>query len=82
VGGELQLTDGIRRLMKKEDVHGVLYRGKRYDVGDRAGWLAANVELALQRGDVREELLPVLRRILAQPASAGRSIPKARRARR
>jgi len=82
VGGELQLTDGIRRLMKKEDVHGVLYRGKRYDVGDRAGWLAANVEIALQRGDLREELLPVLRRILAQPASAGRSIPKARRARR
>jgi UTP--glucose-1-phosphate uridylyltransferase len=55
-GGEIQLTDGIRSLMKKEDVYGVLYRGRRYDVGDKLGWLTANVELAMERADLREGL--------------------------
>jgi UTP--glucose-1-phosphate uridylyltransferase len=55
-GGEIQLTDGIRALMKKEDVYGVLYRGRRYDVGDKLGWLTANVELAMERADLREGL--------------------------
>jgi UTP--glucose-1-phosphate uridylyltransferase len=55
-GGEIQLTDGIRALMKKEDVYGVLYRGRRFDVGDKLGWLTANVELAMERADLREGL--------------------------
>jgi len=55
--GELQLTDGIRDLLKSEDVHGILYPGTRYDVGDRIGWLYANLEIALQRRDLREGLI-------------------------
>jgi UTP--glucose-1-phosphate uridylyltransferase len=55
-GGEIQLTDAIRALRAKEDVYGVLYRGRRYDVGDKLGWLIANVELALEREDLRPGL--------------------------
>src|SRR5207249_9831748 len=52
-GGEIQLTDGIRSLMEKEAVYGVLYRVRRYDVGDKLGWLTANRELAMEREDLR-----------------------------
>src|SRR6266581_198007 len=55
-GGEIQLTDGIRSLMEKEAVYGVLYRGRRYDVGDKLGWLTANLELAMEREDLRPGL--------------------------
>jgi UTP--glucose-1-phosphate uridylyltransferase len=55
-GGEIQLTDGIRSLMEKEAVYGVLYRGRRYDVGDKVGWLTANLELAMEREDLRPGL--------------------------
>jgi len=56
IGGEVQLSDGIHRLLAREDVHGVLYRGRRYDVGDKIGWLCANLELALERKELRREL--------------------------
>src|SRR5438552_7035415 len=56
-GGEIQLTDGIRLLMEKEAVYGVLYRGRRYDVGDKVGWLTANLELAMERDDLRPGLM-------------------------
>ncbi len=62
-GGEIQLTDGIRSLIKKEDVYGVLYRGRRFDVGDKVGWLGANLELAMEREDLRDGLKEVLDRI-------------------
>lgn len=55
-GGEVQLTDGIRGLLEKEDVYGVLYRGRRYDVGDKLGWLTANLELAMEREELRGDL--------------------------
>lgn len=56
-GGEIQLTDAIRSLLAKEDVYGVLYRGRRYDVGEKPGWLVANFELAMDRKELRADLL-------------------------
>ena len=47
VGGELQLTDGIASLLRREKVFAYQYRGKRYDCGSKEGFLQANVELAL-----------------------------------
>jgi UTP--glucose-1-phosphate uridylyltransferase len=55
-GGEIQLTDAIRALLAKEDVYGVLYQGRRYDVGDKLGWLVANLELAMERKELRPGL--------------------------
>jgi UTP--glucose-1-phosphate uridylyltransferase len=51
-GHEIQLTDGLKRLLKKEAVYGYLFEGKRYDAGDKLGFLRATVELALKRPDL------------------------------
>jgi UTP--glucose-1-phosphate uridylyltransferase len=51
-GGEIQLTDGIARLMNTEGVHAYQYRGKRYDCGSKQGFLEATVELALKHPEV------------------------------
>ena len=47
VGGEIQLTDGISSLLRREKVFAYRYEGKRYDCGSKDGFLQANVELAL-----------------------------------
>ena len=51
-GGELQLTDGLRQLLKKEKIYGYTFEGKRYDTGDKLGFLKATVEFALKRDDL------------------------------
>ncbi len=48
VGGEIQLTDGIAGLLRREKVFAYRYAGKRYDCGSKEGFLQANVELALK----------------------------------
>jgi UTP--glucose-1-phosphate uridylyltransferase len=47
VGGEIQLTDGIASLLRREKVFAYRYEGRRYDCGSKEGFLEANVELAL-----------------------------------
>lgn len=51
-GGEIQLTDGIRRLMAHRPVYAYEYTGRRYDCGSKLGYLRASVELALARPDL------------------------------
>jgi UTP--glucose-1-phosphate uridylyltransferase len=51
-GGELQLTDGLRQLLKKEKIYGYVFDGKRHDTGDKLGFLKATVEFALKRPDL------------------------------
>jgi UTP--glucose-1-phosphate uridylyltransferase len=51
-GGEIQLTDGIASLMKKEAVYAYSYQGVRYDCGSKEGFLQASVELALAHPEV------------------------------
>lgn len=51
-GGEVQLTDALRRLLKKEPIYGYVFEGTRYDAGDKLGFLQATVELALKRPDL------------------------------
>ena len=53
-GGELQLTDGMRLLLKKEKMYAYVYEGRRHDTGDKLGFLKATVEFALQRKDLGE----------------------------
>lgn len=52
VGGEIQLTDGIASLLRREKVFAYRYEGKRYDCGSKEGFLEANVELALQHPEL------------------------------
>ena len=51
-GGELQLTDGLRALLKREKVYACVYEGRRHDTGDKLGFLKATVEFALKRDDL------------------------------
>ena len=51
-GKEIQLTDALRRLLKKEKVFGYVFEGKRYDAGEKLGFLQATVEMALKRPDL------------------------------
>jgi UTP--glucose-1-phosphate uridylyltransferase len=52
-GGEIQITDALRQQVRDgEPVHGVVFRGRRYDTGDRADYLKAIVRLACERPDV------------------------------
>ena len=51
-GGELQLTDGMRLLLKKEKMYAYVYEGRRHDTGDKLGFLKATVEFALKRSDL------------------------------
>jgi UTP--glucose-1-phosphate uridylyltransferase len=55
-GGEIQLTDGMRLLLKKEKMYAYVFEGKRHDTGDKLGFLKATVELALKRQDLGEPL--------------------------
>ena len=51
-GGELQLTDGMSALLKREKMYGYVFEGKRHDAGDKLGFLKATVEFALKRKDL------------------------------
>ena len=54
-GGELQLTDAIASQIGSQPVHGLVYRGRRHDCGDKLGYLCANVEYALERPDLGDD---------------------------
>ena len=61
VGGEIQLTDGIAGLLRREKVFAYRYEGKRYDCGSKEGFLEATVELALQHPQVGAHFRDYLR---------------------
>ena len=66
-GGEIQLTDAIRKLLKIRPVYGYLFKGRRYDAGDKLGYLKATVDFALKNpelsGHFRSYILDVARRL-------------------
>lgn len=59
-GGEIQLTDALCRLAAISPVYAYHFYGRRYDVGDKQGYLEATVEYALKRSDLRESFLKYL----------------------
>ena len=63
-GGEYQLTDALQELIATEPVHGVVFRGRRYDTGDRLDYLKAIVRLAADRDDLGPPLVEWLRTFL------------------
>lgn len=66
-GGEIQLTDGIKELGRYQEILAYEFEGRRYDVGDKLGFVEATIEYALRRGDLSEELMNYLR-VLVQKA--------------
>ena len=63
-GGEIQITDAMIRLMARQPFRGLQYRGTTYDCGDKVGFLAANVALALERPDIAPGFRAALKKIL------------------
>ena len=51
-GGEIQLTDGLKHVLRSRPIYGYVFEGKRYDAGDKLGMLQATVEFALKRSDL------------------------------
>jgi UTP--glucose-1-phosphate uridylyltransferase len=62
-GGEIQLTDGLKYLLEKEAIYAYKFKGKRYDTGNKLGFLIASVELALQREGIKEQFRDYLRNL-------------------
>ena len=60
-GGEIQLTDALVELAKQEDVYALDFVGKRYDVGQKLGFLRATVDFALMRDDLKDDFSAMLR---------------------
>jgi len=61
---EIQLTDAMRRLVKREDMYAVKVRGKRHDAGDKLSFLLTTLEFALKRPEYRDVLLDFMRKEL------------------
>lgn len=59
-GGEIQLTDALKKLAALKPMYAYQFEGRRYDVGDKQGFLEATVEFALKRPDLREPFLKYL----------------------
>lgn len=62
-GGEIQLTDSIRRLMDRQTVYAFEFEGVRHDVGDKFGFIRATLDVALKREDLRAEVLALIHQI-------------------
>ncbi len=63
-GGEIQLTDALNKLAKVEEMYAYDFIGRRYDVGNKMGFLQATVEFALKRPELREEFKDYLKTII------------------
>jgi UTP--glucose-1-phosphate uridylyltransferase len=63
-GGEIQLTDGIARLMQREPVYSFEFEGKRYDCGSKLGYLQATVEYGLKHSSLGPEFANYLRALV------------------
>ena len=63
-GGEIQLTDALKELSQKEAMYAYNFEGRRYDVGDKQGFLEATVEYALRRDDLKDNFMKYLKGIV------------------
>jgi len=62
-GGELQLTDGLKHVLRNRPIYGYRFEGTRYDAGDKLGFLKATVEFALKRHDLGEAFRAYLKKL-------------------
>ncbi len=70
VGGEIQLTDGIASLLRREKVFAYRYAGKRYDCGSKEGFLQANVELAMVHPTLGPDFRSYLNELMSRPENS------------
>jgi UTP--glucose-1-phosphate uridylyltransferase len=63
-GNEIQLTDALQGLTRLQDVYGYRFKGKRYDIGNKFGFVQATVEFALMRDDLKDPVKSLLKQLL------------------
>jgi UTP-glucose-1-phosphate uridylyltransferase len=68
-GGEIQLTDAIGTLAKSENVYAYEYNGTRYDVGEKLGFIKTTLDFAIQRDELKDELIQYLKQLLDRHGS-------------
>jgi UTP--glucose-1-phosphate uridylyltransferase len=83
-GGEIQLTDALRELVRRGDFYGYVFEGKRYDAGEKIGYLKATVDYALKHPALSLEFRAYLKSLFGNGKATGatRSIPRRASARR
>jgi len=67
--GEIQLTDAIKKLLYKEKVYAYKFKGERYDVGEKSGYIEANISFALKRDDLKETIKSYIEYLLKESNS-------------
>lgn len=65
-GGEIQLTDALRTMARREKVYACAFEGKRYDIGNKLGFLKATVEFALRREDLGADFRAYLKEVVKE----------------
>ena len=63
-GGEIQVTDSMLALLKKQPFYAVEYEGRAFDCGSKAGFLAANIAYALERPDLRDAVIDEIKKLI------------------
>ncbi|MCK8060421.1 MULTISPECIES: UTP--glucose-1-phosphate uridylyltransferase GalU [unclassified Fusibacter] len=66
-GGEIQLTDALKRQAKDEAVYAYNFSGKRYDIGHQLGFVQATLEFALRRAELKEDVMDYLKEFMQDP---------------
>ena len=63
-GGEIQLTDALKTLGQQEAIYAYNFEGRRYDVGDKLGFLEATIDFALKRDNLKDGLMEYITNIV------------------
>lgn len=63
-GGEIQLTDALKTLGNQEAIYAYNFEGRRYDVGDKFGFLEATIDFALKRENLRDDLINYMKKVV------------------
>jgi UTP--glucose-1-phosphate uridylyltransferase len=64
VGGEIQLTDAIRLLNERQNIYAYEFSGRRYDTGDRMGYIEAIIDFALEQNELRQDLVMYMKEVV------------------
>jgi UTP--glucose-1-phosphate uridylyltransferase len=70
-GGEIQLTDAMIQLSRKQNFYGLKFEGRSFDCGSKIGFLAANVSYALERSDIAPGFRAEIKKILGELNGGG-----------
>ncbi|MDN4866187.1 UTP--glucose-1-phosphate uridylyltransferase GalU [Priestia sp. YIM B13551] len=70
VGNEIQLTDSLQTLLNYENVYAQIFEGKSYDIGEKLGYLKTIIEFAMEREDLKKDLVQFLKDIVIKKGTA------------